>query len=225
MKKHLGIIIGVLLIVTIGSLVVSANEIENKFLAAGLVSVSKIDKTIDVNLVNSDPKKNFFRENYYNGLDKAYLREAVAVKLSRAQEILKSRHANYSLQILDAARPRSVSQAMYDNVKGSHFEKYVANPTTGSMHNFGVAVDITIVDAGGKEIDMGVSPFNKNVMEIYWQYAKMKMGFRLTELQKNNRKLLSDVMQAAGFYPLSHEWWHFNGMEKEKARQAFTIIE
>jgi zinc D-Ala-D-Ala dipeptidase len=207
------------------SSIASANEIENKFLAAGLVNVSKIDNTIKVSLVNSDPKKNFFREDYYNGLNKAYLRKFVAVKLSHAQEILKSRKSHYSLQILDAARPRSVSKAMYEKMKGTKFEKYVANPTTGSMHNFGIAVDITIVDVNGKEIDMGLSPFNKNAIEIYWQYAKMKMGFKLSEQQKSNRTLLSDVMQSAGFDSLSFEWWHFNGMEKEKVRQQFKIIE
>jgi D-alanyl-D-alanine dipeptidase len=43
--------------------------------------------------------------------------------------------------------------------------------------------------------------------------------------QKKNRKLLSDVMKAAGFIPLSYEWWHFNGMPKDKARKRYRIIE
>ena len=127
----------------------SANEIENKFASAGLVDISQIDNSIKVSLVNSDPKKNFFRENYYHGLKKAYLRELVAIKLSKSQNILKRKVSSYSLQILDAARPRSVSTAMYEKMKGTKFEKYVANPDTGSMHNYGIAVDITIVDKHG----------------------------------------------------------------------------
>ena len=202
-----------------------ANEIEKKFIRAGLIDVHSIDETILVDLVNSDPQKNFFRENYYNGLKKAYLRKSVALKLSEAQRILKSKHADYSLLILDAARPRNVSKLMYEKMKGTKFEKFVANPAKGSMHNYGIAVDITIVDKSGNELDMGLSPFRKSTIEIYWLYAKKKLGFGLSEKQKNNRKLLADTMVSAGFTPLSFEWWHFNGMAKKKARKEFKIIE
>ena len=64
-----------------------AGEVENKFIKAGLVDVQTIDKSIKVDLVNSDPSKNFFRENYYGDLSKAYLRNEVAHKLALAQQI------------------------------------------------------------------------------------------------------------------------------------------
>ncbi len=201
------------------------NPVEDKFIQAGLVDVQSIDQTIKVDLVNSDPQKNFFRENYYNGLSRAYLRKSVALKLSKAQEILKRKHPSYSLQILDAARPRSVSRAMYEKMKGTKFEKYVANPAQGSMHNFGIAVDITIVDGSGQDLDMGISPFKKSKIQLYWQFLKMKLGNNPSKVQTANRKLLSEVMQEAGFLPLSYEWWHFNGMAKDKARQQYRIIE
>lgn len=177
------------------------NEIEKRFVDADLVDISTIDDTIQVDLVNSDPKKNYFRENYYDGLDKAYLRKEVAIKLSNAQKILKTKHPKYSLLILDAARPRSVSKKMYEKMKGTKFEKYVANPKKGSMHNYGIAVDITLVDENGKEIDMGFSPFRKSTLELYWQFAKLKMGFKLNKEQAQNRELLSDTMKKAGFLP------------------------
>lgn len=202
-----------------------ANEIEKKFIKAGLIDVKSIDSTIQVDLVNSDPKKNFFRENYYNGLNTAYLRKEVALKLSRAQNNLKTKNPGYSLLILDAARPRSVSRLMYEKMKGTKFEKFVANPDKGSMHNYGVAVDITIVDETSHELDMGLSPFRKSTLEIYWGYAKKKLGFNLTGAQKKNRKLLADTMVNAGFIPLSFEWWHFNGLPKDEARKRFRIIE
>lgn len=202
-----------------------ANEIENIFIKAGLIDVNSIDSTIRVDLVNSDPQKNYFRENYYGGLDKAYLRREVAVKLSKAQTILKSEHPDFSLEILDAARPRSVSRKMYAKMKGTKFERYVANPSKGSMHNYGIAVDITIVDKSGNELDMGFSPFRKSTIGIYWQVAKMKLGFKLSEEQIFNRRILSDTMKKAGFLPLSHEWWHFNGMPRDEARKEFVIIE
>ena len=201
------------------------NEVEMKFINAGLIDVNDIDSTIQVDLVNSDPKKNFFRENYYNGLSKAYLRKGIAIKLSKAQKILKTRNPGYSLLILDAARPRSVSRLMYEKMKGTKFEKYVANPNRGSMNNYGVAVDISIVDENAEELDMGFSPFRKSTLEIYWQFAKIKLGLDLNEEQIKNRKLLSETMISAGFLPLSHEWWHFNGMPKDLARKKYQIIE
>ena len=201
-----------------------ANETERKFVEAGLINVHDIDKTIKVNLVNSAPGNNFFRENYYNGLNKAYLRKGVAKKLSLAQKYLKSQVPEYSILIMDAARPRKVSQLMYNKMKGSKFEKYVANPKKGSMHNYGIAVDVTIVDSNNEEIDMGFTPFYKSDLSIYWGYAKLKM-FDLSKKQKQNRKLLADVMQKAGFIPLSYEWWHFNGMPKDEARKKYQIIE
>ena len=202
-----------------------ANVIEKKFIDAGLVDVNTVDSTIQVDLVNSDPKKNYFRENYYHGLNKAYLRNEVATKLSKAQMILKTDHPKFSLLILDAARPRNVSKKMYEKMKGTKFEKYVANPKKGSMHNYGIAVDITIVRGNGKELDMGFSPFRKSTLELYWQFAKMKIGIKLSKVQAENRKLLSDTMKKAGFLPLSFEWWHFNGMTKDQARRKHHIIE
>ena len=138
---------------------------------------------------------------------------------------MKGKYPSYSLQVLDAARPRSVSKLMYEKMKGTKFEKYVANPKTGSMHNLGIAVDITIVDEKDKEIDMGFSPFRKNTPSLIWQFAKMKMGIKLSDKQKDNRALLNAVMSQAGFLPLSFEWWHFNGLAKELARTKYQLIE
>jgi zinc D-Ala-D-Ala dipeptidase len=205
--------------------VLLANEIEKKFIQTGLIDVNAIDRSIQVDLVNSDQDKNFFGENFYDGLYKAYLRKAIALKLSKAQSALKNEHSGYSLQILDAARPRSVSRAMYEKMKGTRFEKYVANPTKGSMHNYGIAVDITIVDESGHKLDMGPSPFYSSHATIYWNYFLKKIGFGISSKQQRNRELLKRVMLRAGFHPLAHEWWHFNGMEKATARSMYLIIE
>jgi D-alanyl-D-alanine dipeptidase len=183
-----------------------ANETEQRFINAGLIDIHNVDSSIKVDLVNSDPDKNFFRQNFYQVLNKAYT------------------HPDYSLLIMDAARPRSVSQRMYIKMKGTKFEKYVANPQKGSMHNFGVAVDVTIVDKNGKEIDMGFTPFYKNDLLIYVGYARLK-AFGLSKMQKENQELLKQVMTKAGFIPLNYEWWHFDGMAKDVARKKYRIIE
>ncbi len=221
-KRNLVIII--ILFSFIQSSYGQSNEIERKFIKAGLINIHTVDKSIKVDLVNSDPDKNYFREDFNNGLRKAYLRGEVATKLSRAQTFLKSKFPDYSILIMDAARPRSVSQLMYDKMKGTKFEKFVANPKKGSMHNYGIAVDVTIVDGNGDEIDMGFTPFYKSNLSIYLGYAKLKV-FDLGEAQKKNRKLLSNIMRKAGFIPLSFEWWHFNGLPKDKTRKKYQIIE
>jgi D-alanyl-D-alanine dipeptidase len=211
-------------LVFIASANCQANEIEKKFIGAGLVNIHAIDESIKVDLVNSDPDKNYFRENFYDGLNKAYLRREISHKLSLAQKHLKSEFPEYSILIMDAARPRSVSKLMFEKMKGTKFEKYVANPKNGSMHNYGIAVDVSIVDATDQEIDMGFTPFYNSNLSIYWGVAKLKM-FKLSEAQKKNRKLLSTVMKKAGFIPLSYEWWHFDGMPKDEARKKYQIIE
>ena len=223
MDRHYLILISTLLVL-LASLNCHANEIEIKFIEAGLVDIHTVDESIKVDLVNSDPDKNYFRENFYDGLNKAYLRREVVKKLSKAQKHLKAVFPSYSIQIMDAARPRGVSWRMYDKMKGTRFEKFVADPQKGSMHNYGIAVDVTIVDGDGKEIDMGFTPFYKSDLSIYWGYAKLKL-FDLDATQKENRALLSKVMQQAGFIPLSYEWWHFNGMRKDEARKQYKIIE
>ncbi|ETR64979.1 MAG: D-alanyl-D-alanine dipeptidase [Candidatus Magnetoglobus multicellularis str. Araruama] len=114
---------------------------------------------------------------------------------------------------------------MYNELKDTKFEKFVANPQKGSMHNYGIAVDITIVDHKGKQLDMGYTPFGKNKAQLYLQYAKYKMGVPLTKTQKANRQLLADSMVSAGFIALSYEWWHFNGLSKKATRAKYNIIE
>ncbi|MCP4373145.1 MAG: M15 family metallopeptidase, partial [Deltaproteobacteria bacterium] len=57
------------------------------------------------------------------------------------------------------------------------------------------------------------------------QYFLKKIGFDISPTQKENRALLKRVMVKAGFYPLSYEWWLFNGMKKADARSKYSIIE
>lgn len=80
-----------------------ANEIEQRFINAGLIDIHKVNSSIKVDLVNSDPDKNYFREDFYQGLNRAYLQDEVAKRLSKAQGYLKSIYPEYSLLIMDAA--------------------------------------------------------------------------------------------------------------------------
>lgn len=61
------------------------NGIEQRFIKAGLIEIHKVDISIKIDLVNSDPDKNYFREDFYQGLNRAYIHEKVAQRLSKAQ--------------------------------------------------------------------------------------------------------------------------------------------
>lgn len=201
-----------------------SNSVEDLFVKAGLVDVHTVDSSIQVDLVNSSKRKNFFREDFYQGLKRAYLRKAVARKVARAQAILKAKNPELSLLIMDAARPNWVSHRMYEKMKGTKFERFVAKPDKGSMHNYGAAVDITIVDSRGRRLDMGFIPFYKSRIGIAFSYLFSRKG-KLNPEQRRNRALLKRVMLEAGFKPLSHEWWHFNGFNKGYIRKTYSMIE
>ncbi len=200
------------------------NPVERRFLAAGLIDVQRLDPSIRVDLVNSNADHNFFGEDFYHGLQQAYLQRSVAKKVVRAQKHLQRRRPGHALQIMDAARPRSVSRAMYEMMKDTRFRKYVAHPAKGSMHNYGAAVDITIADAEGELLDMGFNPFYKSKLfaAVSFGWSKLRGS---TDQQKANRALLKRIMVNAGFIPLAHEWWHFSGCSRKQARKRFKIIE
>lgn len=201
------------------------NITEQKFLQAGLVDIKKYDSSIQVDLVNSDSGKNFFRKNFYSSLKTCYVQDETAQKAAKAQHELKRINSSYSLLIYDGARPGSVSRLMYEQFRGSPLQVYVADPEHGSMHNYGAAVDAVIVDKNGRELDMGPNPFRKNNIELVKLLIDIKSKKKLTAQQKENRLLLKKVMTKAGFRPISLEWWHFNINSKDYIRKRYKIIE
>ena len=147
--------------------------------------------------------------------------------LARAQQMLEAERPGFRLHVFDCARPRRVQLEMWAHVKGTPQEPYVANPhgKTGSIHNYGGAVDLTIDDSAGKPLDMG-TPFDffGDLAHTDAEDALAARG-RLTKWQVANRRLLRRVMTHAGFQPLKEEWWHFNSASPEKTRKKHRIIE
>lgn len=103
------------------------------------------------------------------------------------------------LKILDAFRPVEAQQILWDIVPN---EKYVANPAKGSNHSRGVAVDLTLVDGAGRELDMG-TPFD----DFTEQSHHANQDISITAQQ--NRFLLLGIMSAAGWDFYQCEWWHY----------------
>ncbi|MCS7227358.1 MAG: M15 family metallopeptidase [Endomicrobia bacterium] len=201
-------------------------KIEEEFIRSGLVNVKEICPEIKVHLVYSTTN-NFLNKDIYGELENAYLHKEVAFMLKKAQKYLNNLRAGYCLLVLDAARPRRIQQLMWDTLPGSDKEKsvFVANPKTGSIHNYGCAVDVTIVDQKGNWLDMG-SNFDDftDLAKPKLEKILFKQG-KLTKQQLQNRKLLRKVMKKAGFIPLEDEWWHFDAFPKKEVRKKYKIIE
>lgn len=197
----------------------------NIFKNCGLVDIQSLDSTIKVNLKYADTC-NFLKKDFYDGLKKAYFPCEVALRICNAQFYLRQLYPDLSLQILDASRPLHVQQMMWDSLKMPADTKYsyLAPPYTISLHNYGCAVDLTIVDSNGKMLEMGSAfdHFEKLSQPVYeWQFLK---SGELSSEAWENRKLLRKVMQTAKLNPITSEWWHFNFCSKEYAAANFTLI-
>ncbi len=201
------------------------SDIEKQCIRFGLVDVHKLDTNIAVDLKYST-KDNLMGYDVYGDFSKAYLQEDVAKKLVCAQKYLAELKPGYRLIVYDAARPLSVQQEMWDSVKLPEYEKlkYIANPKIGSLHNYGCAVDISIIDNNSKALDMG-SPFDflGKVSFPQKEDELLKLG-KLSQEQVYNHRLLRKVMKIAGFSSTLTEWWHFNSCSLQTAKSKYKII-
>ncbi len=172
---------------------------------------------------------NFMGINMYGPIygpkQKVFLHKDAARMFAKAVENLKKQKPEWSFLILDALRPRSVQWIMWGKVKDTPQKKYVANPAIGSPHNYGMALDLTLVDKKGKEIDMGTGfdSFTK-LAEPKLEKKFLKKG-KLTQKQIANRLVLRKAMTGAGFLQLSHEWWHYNALPEPEIRKKYQIVE
>lgn len=193
--------------------------------AFGLVDIQEVDTSIRVHLMYATPD-NFTGEVLYDDLHKAFLLPEMADKVAKAQQLLNERKPGYHLIIYDAARPLRIQRRMWDKVRGTSNSRYVSNPDRGrGLHNYGAAVDISILDEQDQPLDMGTPvDFFGPEAHVTLEDTLMATG-RLTEQQVANRRLLRRVMCGAGLRTIPNEWWHFNLMSGNRARQTLKIIE
>jgi zinc D-Ala-D-Ala dipeptidase len=177
---------------------------------------------IDLKYATTD---NFMGENVYNEFNRAFLHKHAAEKLKYAAVALKKAEPNFKFIIYDVLRPRSVQWKMWNIVKGTEQEEYIADPELGSSHNYGMAVDLSIVDKNGVPLDMGsgFDEFSEKSQPKLEQ--KLFVENKLSAQHISNRNLLRACMEPAGFKQFSSEWWHFNALPYAEIRQNFTIVE
>ena len=139
---------------------------------------------------------NFLKQAVYD-CGECYLRKSTAEALVKANKAFIQ--LGYRIKLFDCYRPLSVQKKMWKILPGTH---YVANPAKGSKHNRGAAVDLTLVDAQGKELNMG-TPFDffgKEAHHTYTEHSKEVL---------ENRKLLKETLDKYNFKSIYSEWWHY----------------
>ena len=191
---------------------------------APLVDATSLDSRfkIDIKYATSD---NFMKRVLYP-VGRCLTRTAVGDMLKAAQKYLDDHNPGFVLMLKDCYRPHSVQVAMWEVVKGTPQEAYVANPKGGSVHNFGAAIDLTLADKDGKEVDMGTPyDFFGKLAEPRHEEDFVKEG-KLTPTQVANRKLLRDAMvKGGGFKSIPNEWWHFDALSGKELRAKYQILD
>lgn len=168
---------------------------------------------------------NFTGQNLYGDFKRAYLHRDAAKKFFDAVARLRAAHPGYKLVVFDALRPRSVQRKLWDVVKGTDQQMYVADPDKGSVHNYGLAIDCSVLDEKGRELDMG-TPFDFfGELAQPAKEAEFVRAGKLTARQLENRMILRRAMEAAGFQQLQHEWWHYNSIAREAIQERYSIVE
>jgi D-alanyl-D-alanine dipeptidase len=158
--------------------------------------VIRLDPTLVLDLRYATDS-NFVEEQMYD-CGRCFLRPEVARAVVKVHEKLQEQ--GLGIKLLDCYRPRPVQWKLWEKVPDP---RYVTDPRKGSYHNRGTAVDLTIVDSLGNQLDMG-TPFDFFGHEAYPAYTDHPQQVL------DNRKLLHETMKSFGFKPIRTEWWHFS---------------
>jgi zinc D-Ala-D-Ala dipeptidase len=144
-------------------------------------------------------KNNFTNTRLYKTGNTTFLRLPVTLALQKVQNELNQK--GFGIKIFDAYRPYAVTKKMWDLISD---ERYVANPSKGSGHNRGLAIDLTLINLNNnKELDMGTG-FDNFTDTAHHVFRNLPS----TVLE--NRTLLKETMEKYGFRAFETEWWHYS---------------
>ena len=169
------------------------------FRKSDLVELTKLDPTIKLDIRYASTN-NFLGSVFYSQA-RAFMQRPAAEAVARVNQKLKK--LGYGLLVHDAYRPWYVTKVFWDATPADK-HIFVADPSQGSRHNRGCAVDLTLYDLKtGKPVEM-VSTYDETTDRAYPDYPGG------TSLQRWHRKLLRDAMESEGFKVYEAEWWHFD---------------
>jgi zinc D-Ala-D-Ala dipeptidase len=170
-------------------------------------------------------KDNFSSRELYRDIDCAWLRAQAAAGLEASAAWLAGQHPGLRIVVLDALRPQRVQEAIWAEVKGTPAEPYFADPAQGSIHSYGMALDATLRDAKGCELDMG-SAFDEMCPRSHPALEDEQMACgALMPAQVQARAWLRAAMAAGGFGGIAHEWWHFNHGDPARIRREWPRVD
>ena len=202
------------------------SPLEQKLIDQGLVDIQTVDPSIRVELKYST-EDNFFGKDVYRDLTRCYLQPEVAQRIKEANQALQREFPHLTLLIYDGVRPQSVQQILWDSLDKPDSIKplYVADPKIGGLHNFGVAVDLTIFDTQADSVlDMGTTYDYFGYPAYPDREKQMLAEGKITQTHIANREILRKVMKGAGFTGIGSEWWHFNAFSRKEAGEKFSLI-
>jgi D-alanyl-D-alanine dipeptidase len=176
-----------------------------EFLKSDLVELIKLDPTIRLD-VRYATTNNLFGSVFY-AEPRAFMQRPAAESLVRANRKLKP--MGYGLLVHDAYRPWYVTKVFWDATPTDK-KLFVADPSKGSRHNRGCAVDITLYDLKTKKPIEMVSTYDETTDRAYPNYPGG------TSLQRWHRDLLRAALEAEGFTVYEAEWWHFDYKDWQK---------
>jgi D-alanyl-D-alanine dipeptidase len=167
---------------------------------------------------------NFVGRDLYSPLDCAWLHRDAAAAIERVVGWLAQRAPGHQVLLLDALRPHRVQEQLWEALAGTDLQMYLAPPERGSIHSFGMAVDITLLDPSGQELDMGTGFDDMTELSHPVLEARHLASGALTAAHIANRQLLRDAMFQAGFVGINSEWWHFDCGDRVLVRRDFTKV-
>lgn len=154
--------------------------------------------------------QHFLKIPLYQGEVSFFLAKPALIKFERACSFLHQLAPHLKFLIWDSLRPTQVQRLMFEALSLTPYQNYVANPNPGSLHNFGMAIDLTLWDSNqGKALGMGTDFDDFSELSQPQLESKFTNDGLLSQEALANRLLLRKVMTQAGFETLAHEWWHF----------------
>ena len=168
--------------------------------------------------------RNLLGRDLYSPHDCAWLHAEAAAALARSAQWLQDHHPELRLCVLDAARPHRVQELFWTHVHGTPMERYFANPARRSIHSFGMAVDLTLLDAQGRELDMGTGFDDTTELSHPALEDQFAAQGRLQPEHLRHRAVLRHAMQHAGWQGIATEWWHFDFGDRDAVRAHYRLI-